>query len=227
MERVDVLMDPLRAFLHQIAEFLPRLGVALVVLIAGFLLAKAARFAIVKGLRAINLHIVTQRSGLDGFLQRGGMQTDGVAVLGVVIYWAVILAALIVAFNSLGLAYVTELLGRAMLFVPRLLLALLVVIFGTYFARFVGHAVTGYCVGAGISDAKPLGRIARYAVLTFVLILAADQLEVGGTLVRTTFLILLAGVVFAIALAFGLGARDWAAARLEEWWPSDSRRDKP
>jgi len=227
MERVDVLMDPLRAFLHQIAEFLPRLGVALLVLLAGFLLAKAARFAIVKGLRAINLHIVTQRSGVDGFLQRGGMRTDGVAVLGIVTYWAVILAALIIAFNSLGLTYVTELLGRVMLFVPKLLVALLVVIFGSYFARFVGHAVTSYCVGVGISDGKMLGRIARYAILTFVLILAVDQLEIGGTLVRTTFLILLAGVVFALALAFGLGGKDWAAARLEEWWPSDSRRDKP
>jgi hypothetical protein len=32
-------------------------------------------------------------------------------------------------------------------------------------------------------------------------------------------LILLAGVVLALALAFGLGGRDWAAAVLERWWP--------
>jgi hypothetical protein len=46
-----------------------------------------------------------------------------------------------------------------------------------------------------------------------------DQMNVGGDIVRQSFLILLAGVVFALALAFGIGGRDWAAALLERWWP--------
>ena len=55
MERIDVLLEPLRAFLVQIGAFLPRLAVALVVLVIGLLIAKAARFAVQKALRAINL----------------------------------------------------------------------------------------------------------------------------------------------------------------------------
>ena len=54
MERVDVLLDPARAFLFQIAAFLPRLALAALVLLAGLLIAKALRFALVKGLRAIS-----------------------------------------------------------------------------------------------------------------------------------------------------------------------------
>ena len=220
MERVDVLLDPLKAFLIEIGAFLPRLGLALLVLLAGFLIAKAARFGIEKGLRAINLHVVTRRSGMDGFLQKGGTEVDTVGLFGLIVYWFVILAALIVAFNSLGLTYVTELLGRLMLFVPRLVLALLIVAFGTYFARFVGNAVVSYCRSEGVRDGEALGRLARYAILTFVMIIALDQLDIGGAIVREAFLIVLAGVVLAIALAFGLGGREWAAARLEQWWPS-------
>ena len=41
----------------------------------------------------------------------------------------------------------------------------------------------------------------------------------GGSIVRQSFLIILGGVVFAIALAFGLGGKDWAADRIESWWP--------
>ena len=71
MDRIDVMLEPLRALLIQIGEFLPRLAVAIVVLIVGLLVAKAARFAVQKGLRAINFQIVTQRAGLDNFLQQG------------------------------------------------------------------------------------------------------------------------------------------------------------
>lgn len=220
MERVDVLLDPLKAFLVEIGAFLPRLGLALLVLVVGFLIAKAARFAIEKGLRAINLHVVTRRSGMDGFLQKGGTEFDTVSLFGLIVYWFVILAALIVAFNSLGLTYVTELLSRLMLFVPRLVLALLIVAFGTYFARFVGNAVANYCHSSGVRDGEAIGKLARYAILTFVLIIALDQLDIGGAIVREAFLIVLGGVVLAVALAFGIGGRDWAAARLEQWWPS-------
>ena len=58
--------------LLQIGAFLPRLLVAIGVLIVGWLVAKAARFAVVKALRAINFHVLTERAGIDGFLQQGG-----------------------------------------------------------------------------------------------------------------------------------------------------------
>jgi hypothetical protein len=48
-------------------------------------------------------------------------------------------------------------------------------------------------------------------------------MNIGGDIVRETFLILLAGVVFALALAFGLGGREWAAELLDRWWPRKKR----
>jgi len=220
MERVDMMLEPARAFLIQIGAFLPRLGIALLILLAGFLLAKAARFAIEKGLRAVNFHIVTKRAGLDGFLQLSGSEFDTIRLFGVLVYWVVILAALIVAFNGLGLTYVTELLGRVMFFVPRVIVALLLIAFGAYFARFVGTAVVTYCRGIGVRDAEALGRLARYAIMTFVIVIALDEIDIGGAFLVHAFLIVLAGLVLAMALAFGLGGRRWAAAKLERWWPT-------
>jgi hypothetical protein len=107
-----------------------------------------------------------------------------------------------------------------MLFVPKLLVALLVLAFGSYFARFVSNAVLAYCSGVGIRDGELLGRLARYALMVFVVMIAIDQMDIGGTIVRDVFLILLGGLVLALALAFGFGGRRWAAAHLERWWPS-------
>jgi Conserved TM helix len=221
LDNVNVMLEPVRAFLFQIGAFLPKLAIAVVVLFVGFLLARAARFAIVKGLRAINFHVVTQRSGLDGFLQKGGTSLDTTDLFGHLIYWLVILAALIVAFNGIGLTYVTELLGRVMLFVPRVIVALLIIAFGSYFARFIGNAVLTYCHGIGMRDGDLLGKLAQYTIMAFVIMIAIDHLDIGGTVVRDAFLIVLAGLVFSVALAFGLGGRKWAAALLERWWPNE------
>ena len=224
MDRLDLSLEPLRVFLLRVGEFLPRLAIALVVVIVGWLLAKAARFAIVRGLRAINFHVVTQRAGLDGFLRDGGIRTDTTDILGLMVYWLVILAALVIGFNSLGLTYVTDLLGRVILFVPKVMVALLVLAFGAYFARFIANAITAYCKNVHIQDAELLGRLGQYAILTFVVLIALDQVSIGGDIVRQSFLIILAGLVFALALAFGLGGKEWAAELLERWWPRSRKR---
>ena len=221
MENIDVMLVPLRGLLLEIGNFLPRLGVALAVIVVGWLLAKGLRMGVVKAMRALNFHILTERAGIDGFLKQGGTEKDTVEWFGIIVYVLVLIASLIVAFNTLGLTQVTDLLGKVLLFVPRLLVALLVIVFGGYFARFVANAVQRYFRAAGISDAEILGRIVRYAVMVFVLLLAIDHLDIGGGLIQHTFLILLGGVVFALALAFGLGARERAAQMIERWFPRD------
>lgn len=225
MQSIDMLLDTTREFLHQGAALLPRLALALVVVLFGWLLAKVVRFAVVKALRAVNFNVLTERAGTDHFLQRGGLRGDTTTLFGLLAYWMVIIAALMVAFNGLGLTYIAELLQRAELFTPKILVAGLVLVLGSYFARFVGESVDTYCRSAQIPDGELIGKIARYLIMAFVLMITLGQLEVGGDILQRTFLIILAGVVLALALAFGLGGRDWAAALLERWWPHKKNSD--
>lgn len=214
-------LEPVRAMLFQIGAFIPRLLVAAAIGVAGWLLAKVVRFAVTKALRAINFPVLTERAGLDGFLRQGGVQWDTTGLVGMLAYWMVILAALIVAFNGLGLAYVTDLLGRVVWFVPNIFVALLVLAFGAYFARFVADAVLTYGRNVGLRDALFFSRLAQYAILIFVVLIALDQVKVGGDIVRQSFLVILAGVVFALALAFGLAGKDWAARHMRDWLPGE------
>jgi hypothetical protein len=226
MEKVDILLEPVRAFLAQIGAFLPRLLLAVAVVIVGWLVAKMVRFALIRGLRAINFNVLTERAGTDGFLEQGGIRNDTTDILGALVFWLVVLASLVIAFNSLGLTYITDLLGKVVLILPNLILALLILVFGAYFARFVGNAAATYCRARRVQDAELLGRIAQYAILAFVVLIALDQADVGGAIVRHSFLVILGGIMLALALAFGLGGQGWAAAMLERWWPSQRRDDK-
>src|SRR5512145_2097848 len=213
MNEIDWSLEPVRGLLLRVGEMLPRVLIAILIIVLGWMLAKAVRFAIVKGLRAVNFNVLTERAGMDSFLRDGGIRADTTQILGLLFYWLVVLASLVIGFNLLGLEYITDLLGRVLWFLPKVMVA-----------RFIGNAVVAYCRNVHLQDADVLGRIAQYAILAFVVLIALDQVNVGGEIVRQTFLIVLAGIVFALALAFGLGGREWAAEMLERWWP---RRRKP
>lgn len=222
MEQVSVAFEPVRIFMVEVGQFFPKLLVATIILVAGWLVAKLVRVALAKGLRIINFNILAERAGMDDFLKQGDIKTDTVGILALLAYWLVILLALMMAFNSLGLTYVTDLVGRVVLFVPKVIVAVLILAVGAYFARFVARAVTTYARNIGVEDADLLGRIAMYAIMVFVVLIALDQVNIGGDIVRQTFLIVLSGVVLALALAFGIGGQKWAGQLIDRWWPKKS-----
>ena len=223
MNQIDWSLEPVRGFLIRVGEFLPRILLAVLIVVVGWMVAKMVRFAIAKGLRAVNFNVLSERAGMDAFLHDGGIRADTTEILALLFYWLVILASLVIGFNLLGLEYITDLLGRVVWFLPKVMVALLILAFGAYFARFIGNAVIAYCRNIHLQDAEILGRLAQYAILAFVVLIALDQVNIGGEIVRQTFLIVLAGVVLALALAFGLGGKEWAAEMLERWWPRRKR----
>jgi len=225
MDNVNVLLEPIRASLHLVGAFLPRILLAILILIIGWLLARVVRFAIVKTLRAVNFDVVTQKAGIDHFLQQGGSDIDTIRVLGGLFYWLVILAALMIAFNTLDLAYVTDLIGRIVLFVPRVMVAVVILVFGSYFARFVATALTTYLRNLGVGEAGLIGRLTLYAIMVFVVMIALDQLGLGD-IIRETFLIIVGAIALGLALAFGLGGQRRAAELIERWTrvPEDDAR---
>jgi hypothetical protein len=225
MHNLDLLPQTADEFVHRAVVLLPNIVVAIGIIILGWLLAKAARFAVERALRAVNFNVLTERSGTDQFLQQGGLQGDTTTLFGLFTYWVVLVATFMQAASEVELVRLTDLLNRALLYSPKVLIAMLIAVFGSYFARFVGNAVATYCIDAQIPDADLLGKLAQYLVMAFVIMIALRNLEVGGDIVELTFLVLLGGVVLALALAFGLGGKDWAASLLERWWPRHGDKD--
>ncbi len=223
MEQVDIALEPLRISLIQLGHFLPKLLLAIIILLAGWLLARGLRFAVTRSLRAINFNVLAEKAGMDEFLRQGGIKMDTIGILSLLLYWLVVLAALMVTFNTLELSHVTDLLGKILLFIPKVIVAVLILAIGSYFARFVAKTVDTYCRNVGIEDSTLLTRATHYTIMVFVIMIALDQLNIGGDVIRFSFLIVLAGIVLALALAFGLGGQKWAGDLLERWWSSKRR----
>jgi flagellar biosynthesis protein FliQ len=219
---VAISLEPLREFMIELGQFLPRLALALVVLVGGWLIAKALRYATVRMLRAVNFHVVTDKAGVDQALRQGGVQHDTAGIVALLIYWIVLILALMVGFNTLGLSDVTTLLRQVLLWVPKLIVSILVLAFGAYFARFLGNTVESYCWRAQVREARVLGRLTFYVVLTFFVLWALARLDIAGSLVQASFLILLSGLVLALSIAFGLGGRKRAEQLLQRWGSSSA-----
>lgn len=218
MERqFDIVVASVHSFMVDLGHFLPNLLAAVLILVIGWLLSKLLQFVVVKGLKAIRFNLVTQQAGLDDFLKKGGIRKNAIEVLGLLVYWLAILITLLTAFNSLELVIVSELFSRIVQFIPNVIVAVLILTIGLYFARFVADAVTTYSRNVGMQDADLIGRITRYAITAFVVIVALGQMNIADRILYPAFLILLAGFSLAVGLAFGLGGQKWAAEQLEKF----------
>jgi Mechanosensitive ion channel, conserved TM helix len=224
MDQVNLVMDSVRAYLIEIGRFLPKLTGALIVLVLGWLIAKAMRWAIVHGLTLARFNVISEKAGVDDFLKRGGSRKTTIDVLAILGYWLVMLITLLTAFNTLGLGVVSDLLRRVVLFVPHVIVAVLIIAIGLYFARLLAESVITYGKNVGLEDVEILGRITRYAIMTFVVILALSQMDIGGEILKNAFYIVFGAACFGAALAFGLGSQKLAGELLERFVQTRGRK---
>ncbi len=207
----STLLRSLRDTAAGVAAVLPDLVVAIVLLILGWLMARLARRAAVRTLRLMHIDRLAERSGVDDFLVRGGVEVTTVTILAGAVYWLILAGVFVALLDALGLPTGRLLLARLSAIIPNLIVAVGILVFGSLLSRVVGGLVFSYLSNIGSAAAEPVGAVARYAVLVFVLFMAAEQLAIQTAVLVSAFQIAFAAVCLAAALAFGLGGRDWAA----------------
>lgn len=212
MAESSVLIRSLRDTWARIVEALPDLGLALVLLVAGWLVAKLVRRVTIRVLRRLRVDELAERAGFEDFLIQGGVRLTTVTLIAHTIYWLILAGVFIALLDALGLRTAGELLARMVHFVPNLVLAVGILVFGSLLARVVGGLIYGYLSNIGSSGAEPIAVLARYALLVFVVFMAAEQLAIRSEVLVSAFQIAFAAVCLAAALAFGLGGREWAAS---------------
>ena len=207
----SLLLRSLRETWSAAVSLLPDLGLALLLLVAGWLFAKLTRRLAVRALRAARVDELAERSGVDDFLVQGGVPFTLVTLVAGTLYWLILAGVFVALLDALGVRTAGVLVQRVAQFVPNLVLAVGVLVFGSLLARVIGGLVYSYLSNIGSSAAEPIGALARWALLVFVLFMAAEQLAIRTEVLVSAFQIAFAAVCLAAALAFGLGGRDWAA----------------
>ena len=214
----SAIFEQFAEFWTQLAMLLPRLAMGLVVLVVGWMAAAILRRLTIRVLRRVKVDEFSERAGIEGFLVQGGVRYTAVTLVAWSIYWLLILLALNLALSIVGLSVADEMMRRLVLYIPKVVVAALIVGFGALLARAVSGALSAYLNNVGVENSRQIGTIAQYAILLFVITIALEQLEIAGDTMTSAFKMAFGGLCLAFGLAFGLGGRRWAQAVLERIW---------
>lgn len=222
-QQLDVFVASLTSFWTQLAGFVPQLLAAMVLLFIGWILANLARTGMVKLLDILRFNSLAEKTGIEAFLKQGHLDISLGRIIANLVYWVIIFVVVVTVANSLGLHMVAQLFNKVVLYIPNLIVAILVLVFGMLVARFINRLVFAYLNNIGVQGSLTISTLAEYAVIIFVVFVALEQLDIGTTLLTAAFQIGFGAIGLAFALAFGLGGREWAAGMIKRMTERDLR----
>lgn len=208
--------DRVRASFADLARFLPALLGALIIIFAGYLLAKVLEKAIDRSLAKLGLNRWLERGGVMDAMAKTGRRFTPSRVFANIIFWLVMFVVLTVAANALGLTALAEVFSELVSYLPSVIAAILIILVGIVLGQFVDGLILA---SAGkIHGGPTLARVGRVGVIMLAVFMALQQLGVASEIVTTAFAILFGAIALGLALAFGLGNRELAGQITREWY---------
>jgi hypothetical protein len=221
-----VVVETMRGVAARLAALVPNVLTMLVLVVLGLALGALARWFVVRLLRAVRFDQRAEGWGLQAAVARAGMLREPAALAGSLVFWAIFLVFAMMGIDALALPGMPGATSVVVQLIPKVLAAALMLVVGWLLANFLGNAVLIGSVNARIAEARLLARAVRWGVLAFTLAAVLTQLGIGSEMVMIAFGLTFGGVVFAFALAFGLGARHLARGILERRFrPQDRAPD--
>jgi len=200
----SILVSSFDQFMSTLGAYLPSLIGAIMLLIAGVIAAWVCRWMILRlgqgldqmsrkysfGVQHLHLHLRWPVS----------------RIIAGIVYWLIILFFITAAAESLGLPGLAEWLGKLIVYLPSLFIALLIVWFGFVLGTVVRDKVSIAATANELQHAEELGTTARIVVVTLTIVIGLSQIGIHISLIEELVVVITAAVVVALALAFGLGA---------------------
>jgi small-conductance mechanosensitive channel len=204
------MFEPLQNAISAFLSYVPQLIGAIIILIIGYLVARALQALVTRILQGIGFENWMERGGVKQFFDRAQTNQTPSSILGVLVFWFVFIIAITMAADALGIHQISGFLNQVIAYIPSILVAVLIL----FLAALVGNFLASVVRGA--TGSEMLASIARYAVIVYAVFAAITQLGIAVELTAPTFLILLGAVALALAIAFGIGGREVARDIIEK-----------
>lgn len=195
---------------HQLVVFAPKLLGAVVLLAVGcliaFVLAKATRSIIVYSQRLLNRLFPTV------FVKTEiRFRPANVNAISKVVFWVVFLFFIAAGANSLGLDMVSNWMGQLLLYLPKLVVGMLIMVGGYLLSNVIEVMVVSAAESAGSKQAQWIGKITQFAVFFTAIVIGVEQFGINIHFFTQFVIVMSAIIAGGFALAFALGARTLVA----------------
>lgn len=217
MDRLALIVaDPVKAMLIKVWSYVPTIFGAIIILVVGWIIAKFIEAIVVRALKAARLDAVSDKAGVANMLAQGDIKWTLSELIGVIIYWVVMLSVLAAVLNILNLTVAGDLLSRMVAYIPNIIVAIFVLVLGSFLASFIAGIVRTTASNAGLGNAKLLAKITQSVLIIFAVIIAIEQLNIATAFIAFAVNIILASIGLGAAIAFGLGCKDIAAKAMSD-----------
>jgi hypothetical protein len=224
---METLIDMLKSTYAWTSEMVvtggPKIAVVALVIVVGVLVARIVRAALHHALGFLRFDSLANRIGVSDVLKRAEVEASAREILGTIVYWTLLIFTAMVSLGVLGLA-TPETFAEVGAMIPKVLIATAILILGLNVSSFLSKLIQTAVVNAEIRQARFIRNAAHYGMATLVVILAVKQLGVSDAIITTSFFLAFGGTCLAMALAFGLGSREWAGRIAESTWKQEQEQ---
>lgn len=200
---------------------LPKMALALIILIAGWIIAKIIAGIFRKLLVKTPLDEAAEKLNSIDLVQKTNIKIIPSSVLGKILYYIILLFSVVAAADVLNMDAISNLITDIIGFIPRLLVAGIVLMIGIFIADFIKDIITTVCQSLGIPSAKMIGGFVFWFIFLTALVSAMGQAGIETDFIMSNLSLLLGGGVFAFALGYGIASRDMMANFLASFYTKD------
>ena len=215
MDLETTVMEPVQAMWSRVLGFLPTMVSVIVVLIVGWMLAALIQKVITRFLKLARLDTASEKTGIANILTKGDINYTLSEIIGVLVYWLIMLVVILIAVNALQLTVAAELLNTVIGYMPSVIASVFILVLGIFFASLIGNTVRTTAANAGVRQARSLGQATQVFISIFVFVEALKQLRIDTTLIDLLIKAVLAALALGVGLAIGLGCKDLAARHVQ------------
>lgn len=208
--------DPFLSAYDRVSGVIAPLAAACLLLLLGMFTARAARALVEAAMTKARIDEHTSRAGLNELLARMGLGKSPSAVAAFVVHWFLLVVFVVSAANALNMTVVTDLLERFVQFLPSLMACVFIMFGGLLFARLMSQVLLNAAAANSVKGGNAVAAAAWVAVVVASSAASLEQLGVRPALLVSAVQILLGSIGLALALAFGLGAKDLAGDFLKD-----------
>jgi hypothetical protein len=203
----QILENAVERLVAQATTYLPPLLAAAALLFVAFVLASLAYWLLMRAVKAIALDRFLIESGLSSMLPRS-RRIRGSQIIAGAAYWGILLVGVLAALNVFGTALTTEMIGGAVVMLPKVLSAAAIMLAGFWFGRYLGRSTLLWACNEDLPSPRTFASAVRLAITFVAVVVASDVLGFASSVFLAAFILCAGGAVLAASLAFGLGFKE-------------------
>jgi len=212
----SIFTDMMSGFLGAVPGFVG----AIVIIIIGIIVSKIVRNVVRKALDKIGLDKIGDKLNEIEIVDKANVKVKLSSILSTIIYYFLVLFFMVAATEVLGMPAVSELVKNIFEFIPKVVVALIILVVGILLSDGLKNIVTTTCASLGISSGKLIGNLLFYFLLINIVILALSQAGINTDFLSQNLSILIGGVAFAFAIGYGFASKDVVSNYLASYYSS-------